>query len=115
MRPVLVVLPRDAVRRIRAHVRKGTADSVSHFVRHAVGLTLEDIDAYCEAMRAALRETGGDLTAQEIAWADEALGLCRREERASLPERVRRAVGVRACAGRGGRRGRRRARSGGRR
>ena len=51
-------------------VASGHADSVSGFVKHAVGVSLADVAGWGAMLAAALRETGGPLTAKERAWAD---------------------------------------------
>lgn len=62
----------DAVRRL---VDDGQAASVSGFVQHAVGLALDDVAGWAAALNDALASTGGELSAQERAWADGVLTL----------------------------------------
>lgn len=73
-RKVTITLPvatLDAVRRI---VDTGQAASVSGFVQQAVGVALDDVAGWSAALSEALASTGGELTAQERAWADGILG-----------------------------------------
>ncbi len=72
-----VTITLDEVRldRIRALVDAGTAPSVSGFVQHAVGLALDDVAGWGALLAEALRETGGALSDEERAWADEILGV----------------------------------------
>lgn len=65
----------DAIRRL---VEAGSAASVSGFVQHAVSVALDDIAGWGALLADALRETGGPLTDDERAWADELLGTRRR-------------------------------------
>lgn len=70
---VTVTLPVDAVEAIRRLVEDGTADSVSGFVQHAVRVSLDDVAGWGAMLAEALRETGGEMTPAERAWADEVL------------------------------------------
>lgn len=71
---VTVTLPVEQVRTIRDLVASGHADSVSGFVQHAVQVSIDDVAGWGALLADALAETGGQLTAEERAWADEALG-----------------------------------------
>lgn len=51
----------------------GRAASVSGFVQHAVGVALDDVTGWGAMLADALRETGGELSADERSWADHAL------------------------------------------
>jgi Arc/MetJ-type ribon-helix-helix transcriptional regulator len=73
-RKVTVTLDEGQVDRIRRLVEAGSAQSVSGFVQHAVSVALDDVAGWGALLAEALRETGGPLTAEERAWADEALG-----------------------------------------
>lgn len=73
-RKVTVTLPSATVTAVRRLVDGGQAASVSGFVQHAVGLALDDVAGWDEALSQALADTGGELSAQERAWADEVLG-----------------------------------------
>ncbi len=75
MRKVTVTLPTKAIGVIRDLVASGKADSVSGFVQHAVQVSIHDIAGWSVMLAQALRETGGDLTPQERAWAGDVLGL----------------------------------------
>ena len=73
-RKITVTLPVDAVDAIKTLVADGQADSLSGFVQHAVGIALDDVAGWGAMLAEALHETGGELTAQERAWADQVLG-----------------------------------------
>ena len=75
MQKVTVTLPTSAVEAIRELVVTGKADSVSGFVQHAVQVSLDDVAGWGAMLAAALAETGGELTADERAWAANALDL----------------------------------------
>jgi Arc/MetJ-type ribon-helix-helix transcriptional regulator len=74
-RKVTVTLDERQLTRIRRLVESGSATSVSGFVRHAVGVALDDVDEWGEVLAEALEQTGGDLTRDERSWADEVLGV----------------------------------------
>jgi len=78
-RKVTVTLDESQLERIRALVATGTAPSVSGFVQHAVGVALDDVAGWGALLAGALRETGGGLTDSERTWADEVLGVSKRE------------------------------------
>ncbi len=59
---------------IRALVQARTAPSVSGFVQHAVAVALDDIAGWGAMLADALRQTGGPLSDDERAWADDVLG-----------------------------------------
>lgn len=65
----------DAVRRL---VEDGQAGSVSGFVQHAVTLALDDVAGWDVALQEAIASSGGELSAQERAWADNVLGRATR-------------------------------------
>jgi Arc/MetJ-type ribon-helix-helix transcriptional regulator len=77
-RKVTVTLDESQVDQIRKLVDAGSAASVSGFVQHAVSVTLDDVAGWGALLATALRETGGPLTNDERAWADELLGNRRR-------------------------------------
>ncbi len=70
---VTVTLPEDQLAAIRSVVEAGGAANVSAFVQHAVALALDDVAGWQQMLAAALEETGGPLTDEERAWADEVL------------------------------------------
>ena len=72
---VTVTLPAPAVEAIRSLVAEGKADSVSGVVQHSVRTSLDDVTGWSAMLAEALEETGGPLTAEERAWARQALGL----------------------------------------
>jgi Arc/MetJ-type ribon-helix-helix transcriptional regulator len=61
---VTITLDEAQLDQVRALVEAGTAPSVSGFVQHGWGAMLAE----------ALRQTGGALSDQERAWADDVLG-----------------------------------------
>ena len=71
---VTVTLPVESVEAIRGLVAEGKADSVSGFVQHAVRVSLDDVAGWGAMLAEALRDTGGEVTAEERAWADDVLG-----------------------------------------
>ena len=72
-RKVTVTLPEEQLDEVRALVAAGQASSVSGFVQHAVGVALDDISGWAAMLRIALAETGGPLSAEEKARADQIL------------------------------------------
>jgi Arc/MetJ-type ribon-helix-helix transcriptional regulator len=74
---VTVTLDVDQLARIRSLVGSGKAQSVSGFVQHAVAVSLDDVAGWGAMLAEALTQTGGDLTADERAWADRILGTGR--------------------------------------
>lgn len=78
---VTVTLPEEQLQRIRALVESGRADSVSGFVQHAVGVSLDDVAGWGAVLAEALTRTGGKLTTDERAWADTILGTGKRRKR----------------------------------
>lgn len=73
-RKVTITLPTQAVDAIRELVSEGKADSVSGFAQHAVKTSLDDVAGWGAVLAQALEETGGPMTPEERAWADEVLG-----------------------------------------
>ena len=67
---VTITLDDEQLDAIRELVRSGKAQSVSGFVKHAVGVSLSDSAGWGVLLGLALEETGGPLTAKERAWAD---------------------------------------------
>ena len=84
-RKVTVTLEEEQLARIRGLVSAGRAASVSGFVQHAVGVALDDVAGWGAMLAEALARTGGDLTADERAWADEVLGSGKRRKRPKRP------------------------------
>lgn len=72
-RKVTVTLPAATVDRVRRLVEAGQAPSISGFVQHAVKVALDDVAGWGAALGEALAATGGELSAQERAWADSIL------------------------------------------
>jgi Arc/MetJ-type ribon-helix-helix transcriptional regulator len=77
-RKVTVTLDEAQLDQIRTLVDAGNASSVSGFVQHAVSVAIDDVAGWGALLAEALRETGGPLTDEERAWADELLGARRR-------------------------------------
>lgn len=71
---VTITLPIQSVAAIRELVTEGKADTVSGFVQHAVQSALDDVTDWSVMLDKALEETGGPMTTEERAWADEVLG-----------------------------------------
>jgi Arc/MetJ-type ribon-helix-helix transcriptional regulator len=72
---VTITLPVATVDQVRRLVEAGQASSISGFVQHAVGVALDDVVGWASALSEALASTGGELSAQERAWADSVLDL----------------------------------------
>lgn len=72
---VTITLPVTSVDQVRRLVEAGQAPSISGFVQHAVGVALDDVVGWAAALNEALASTGGELSAQERAWADSVLGV----------------------------------------
>jgi len=72
---VTITIDQEQFDRVRALVDAGAAPSVSGFVQHAVAVALDDIAGWGALLAGALKETGGALTDEERAWADEMLGI----------------------------------------
>lgn len=73
-RKVTVTLGEAQLDQIRSLVQAGTALSVSGFVQHAVAVALDDVAGWGAMLAEALRQTGGPLSDDERAWADDVLG-----------------------------------------
>lgn len=73
-RKVTITVDEADLDRVRELVEAGKAPSVSGFVQHAVGVALDDVSGWGALLARALHETGGPLTSEEKAWADELLG-----------------------------------------
>ncbi|HET9769707.1 MAG TPA: hypothetical protein VFS16_02370 [Acidimicrobiia bacterium] len=67
---VTITLDEAQVAAIRGLVAAGRAKTVSGFVQHAVGVTLDDVAGWGAMLADALAATGGELTAAERQWAD---------------------------------------------
>ena len=78
---VTVTLAEDQLERIRRLVDTSKARSISGFVQHAVGVSLDDIAGWGAMLAEALGQTGGDLTQEERDWADRILGTPKRRKR----------------------------------
>ena len=74
-RKVTVTLDESQLARIRAAVIQGAASSVSGFVQHAVGVSLDDVAGWGAMLADALRDSGGELSHEERNWADNILGV----------------------------------------
>jgi len=71
---ITITLEAEQLDRVRELVEAGKASSVSGFVQHAVGVSLDDIAGWGAVLAQALRDTGGPLSQDERDWADEMLG-----------------------------------------
>lgn len=81
-RKVTITLPVGQLDRIKVLVEAGQAASVSGFVKHAVGTALDDVAGWGAMLGQALEESGGPLTSEERAWADDVLQGSPRQDRA---------------------------------
>ena len=70
---VTITIPEDQLHAIKELVDAGQARSVSGFVQHAIGVSLDDAAGWQAMLDEALAATGGPLTDEERRWADEAL------------------------------------------
>ncbi len=73
-RKITITLDETQLDQIRSLVEAGTAPSVSGFVQHAVSVALDDVAGWGAMLAEALRQTGGALSNDERAWADDVLG-----------------------------------------
>jgi len=73
-RKVTITLDEVQLDQIRSLVQARAAASVSGFVQHAVAVALDDVAGWGAMLAEALRDTGGALSDQERAWADDVLG-----------------------------------------
>jgi Arc/MetJ-type ribon-helix-helix transcriptional regulator len=80
-RKVTITLDEQDLSRIKSLVESGKARTVSGFVQSAVRVSLDDVAGWSEMLAEALAKTGGDLTADERAWADRILGTGKRRRR----------------------------------
>jgi len=78
---VTVTLDEEQLIRVRELVAAGKAPSVSGFVQHAVGVSLDDVAGWGAMLAEALTKSGGGLTADERAWADRVLGTGKKRKR----------------------------------
>ena len=78
---ITITLDDSQVEQIRSLVATGRAASISGFVQHAVGVALDDVAGWGAMLAQALAVTGGPLSPDERAWADDALGVPRRRRR----------------------------------
>jgi len=74
---VTITLEAEQLEQIRQLVASAHAASVSGFVQHAVAVALDDVAGWGAMLAQALEETGGPLSGDEAAWADELLGVTR--------------------------------------
>jgi Arc/MetJ-type ribon-helix-helix transcriptional regulator len=77
---VTVTLDEEQLEQVRRLVDSGKASSVSGFVQHAVGISLEDVAIWNNMLDEALAKTGGPLTKEERAWVDTVLGVRKRRK-----------------------------------
>jgi Arc/MetJ-type ribon-helix-helix transcriptional regulator len=81
---VTITIDETQLASIRSLVESGAASSVSGFIQHAVGVALDDVAGWGAQLAEALRATGGALTKEERAWADDILGVRKRRKRSSV-------------------------------
>lgn len=67
---ITITLPEDQFKKIREAVAAGKAPSVSSFVRHSVNSAFRDEELFDRNLHDILMQTGGPITAKEVAWAD---------------------------------------------
>lgn len=72
---VTITLEQEQLEQIRGLVAEGAARSVSSFVQHAVATGLDDAAVWAQMLHDALEETGGPLTPEEIARAEDIIGV----------------------------------------
>lgn len=77
-RKVTITLDEAQLGQIRSLVQARAASSVSGFVQHAVSVALDDVAGWGAMLAEALRQTGGALSDEERAWADDVLGTSSR-------------------------------------
>jgi Arc/MetJ-type ribon-helix-helix transcriptional regulator len=65
---VTITLDERQVDEIRRLVEIGKAASVSGFIQHAVGVSLDDVAGWGVILAQALEESGGPLTDEERTW-----------------------------------------------
>lgn len=70
---VTITLDVDQLARVRERVGAGAAPTVSAFVQRAVSAALDETAAWAASLAESLAESGGPLTDQERAWADQVL------------------------------------------
>jgi len=80
---ITITLDAEQVEQIRSLVSVGRAASVSGFVQHAVGVAIDDAAGWGAMLAQALTDTGGPISADERAWADEVLGVPKRRRRSA--------------------------------
>lgn len=80
---VTITLEEGQLEQIRALVDEGAARSVSGFVQSAVATGLDDSAVWAQMLDDAPEQTGGPLTDEQIAWADDVLGVKPRKRRRS--------------------------------
>jgi Arc/MetJ-type ribon-helix-helix transcriptional regulator len=78
---VTITLDEVQLERIRSLVQAHAAPSVSGFVQHAVAVALDEVAGWGTMLGEALQETGGALSDDERAWADDILGTGARSGR----------------------------------
>ena len=72
---VTITLEEEQLEAVRKLVAAGKAATVSAFIKHAVGVALQDVAGWGVMLAEALEQTGGPLTKKERRWADEVLSV----------------------------------------
>lgn len=78
---VTITLDPEQLAQVKALVEAGRAASVSGFVQHAIAVALDDVAGWGAMLAQALDDTGGPMSADELAWADESLGVTKARRR----------------------------------
>lgn len=75
---VTVTVQTEQLQAVRDLVAHGQAASVSGFVQHAIAGALDDVAGWQRTLDEALIASGGPLSAEERAWADDVLRSVKR-------------------------------------
>jgi predicted flap endonuclease-1-like 5' DNA nuclease len=70
-----------ATKKVTVTLDESQLARVRDLVQHAVGVALDDIAGWGALLARALHETGGAVSPEEQAWADEVLGTKKRRRR----------------------------------
>lgn len=78
---ITITLEDEQIEAVRKLVGSGQTRSVSGFVKHAVGVALQDATGWAAMLEQALEQTGGAPTKKEQAWANGVLASPARRQR----------------------------------
>lgn len=70
MQKITITVSGETLAAIRQLVAEGRAANVSSFVRHAIGVSLDDAAGWHKTLEEMLSETGGPMSDAEREWAD---------------------------------------------